>query len=206
MEGAKAKGAGGDERDGRGKQAVEHQVKKRFDAYRSVLRFPSLQTAQDTTLTTCNQIPPNPPWRTALGRTFFHLPSPVGEYTQHERNKAEEESVKGWGYTDILKRTFKDFSDVPVGSDVEVVHLHRQHPRKVQVAAAAEEQLEEGELEQDNWTVDIDPMRGYVEGDSNSIIFHDDDDSEPPNEPAGPSSFHGQVIHVLPFYSQSTAD
>ncbi|KIR74415.1 hypothetical protein I310_02022 [Cryptococcus deuterogattii CA1014] len=91
MERAKAKGAGGDERDGRGKQAVEHQVKKRFEAYRSVLRFPSLQTAQDTTLTTCNQIPPNPPWRTALGRTFFHLPSPVGEYTQHERNKAEED-------------------------------------------------------------------------------------------------------------------
>ncbi|KAE8537761.1 hypothetical protein D1P53_005817 [Cryptococcus gattii VGV] len=144
-------------------------------------------TAQDTTLTTCNQIPPNPPWRTALGRTFFHLPSPVGEYTQHERNNAEEESVKSWGYTDILKRTFKDFSDVPVGSDVEVVHLHRQYPRKVQVAAAAEEQLEEGELEQDNWTVDIDPMRGYVEGDSNSIIFHDDDNSEPPNEPAGHS-------------------
>ncbi|KIR67194.1 hypothetical protein I314_02407 [Cryptococcus bacillisporus CA1873] len=197
MERAKAKGAGGDERDDRGKQAVEHQVKKRFEAYRSVLRFPSLQTAQDTTLTTCNQIPPNPPWRTALGRTFFHLPSPVGEYTQHERNKAEEESVKGWSYTDILKRTFKDFSDVPVGSDVEVVHLQRQYPRKVQVAAAAEEQLEEGELEQDNWTVDIDPMRGYVEGDSNSIIFHDDDDSEPPNEPAGPSSFHGECWNCL---------
>lgn len=201
MEGAKAEGAGGDERDGRGKQAVEHhQVKKRFEAYRSVLRFPSLQITQDTT-PTCNQMPPDPPWRTPLGRTFFHLPSPVGEYTQHESNKAEGESAKGSSYTDILKRTFKDFSDVSVGSDVEIVHLHRQYPPKA--AAAAEEELEEGELEQDDWTVDIEPMRGYVEDDSNSIIFDDDDDGEPPNEPADLPSFHGQVIHVLPFTRNS---
>lgn len=200
MEGAKAEGAGGDERDGRGKQAVEHQGEKMFEAYRSVLRFPSLQTTQNTTLT-CNQIPLNPPWRTPLGRTFFHLSSPVGEYTQHESNRAEEESANSSSYTDILKRTFKDFSVVPVGSDVEIVHLHRQYPPKV--AAAAEEELEEGELEQDAWTVDVQPMRGYVEGDSNSIIFDGDDDGEPPSEPADLPSFHGQVVHVLPFTRNS---
>ncbi|OXC66872.1 hypothetical protein AYX13_04520, partial [Cryptococcus neoformans] len=194
MEGAKAEGAGGDERDGRGKQAVEHQGEKMFEAYRPVLRFPSLQTTQNTTLT-CNQIPPNPPWRTPLGRTFFHLSSPVGEYTQHESNRAEEESANSSSYTDILKRTFKDFSVVPVGSDVEIVHLHRQYPPKV--VAAAEEELEEGELEQDAWTVDVQPMRGYVEGDSNSIIFDGDDDGEPPNEPADLPSFHGECWNCL---------
>lgn len=132
---------------------------------------------------------------------FFHLSSPVGEYTQHESNRAEEESANSSSYTDILKRTFKDFSVVPVGSDVEIVHLHRQYPPKV--AAAAEEELEDGELEQDAWTVDVQPMRGYVEGDSNSIIFDGDDDGEPPNEPADLPSFHGQVVHVLPFTRNS---
>nr|XP_018263176.1 uncharacterized protein I303_04669 [Kwoniella dejecticola CBS 10117]OBR85334.1 hypothetical protein I303_04669 [Kwoniella dejecticola CBS 10117] len=62
-----------------------------------------------------------PPWRRYIGRIFLQLESPIAEYTPEDE----------WDiYVDILDSTFKGFSDVPVGSDIEVIDLAR--PAEIQ--------------------------------------------------------------------------
>ncbi|OCF36742.1 hypothetical protein I316_01338 [Kwoniella heveanensis BCC8398] len=54
------------------------------------------------------------PWKTYLGKAFFRLPSPVGEYTPES---------EGDIFAPLLEKTFKGFSDIPIGSDIPIIDL-----------------------------------------------------------------------------------
>ncbi|TYJ57011.1 hypothetical protein B9479_002290 [Cryptococcus floricola] len=87
-----------------------------------------------------------PPWRTAIGTAFFSLTCPV--------------------------RAFRNFSDVPVGSDVPVLKL----------GTVKDSEIEEGEINEDGeedigWEVDT-AGKDWVEGDTSWILFEHDDGDE----------------------------
>ncbi|WWC89462.1 uncharacterized protein L201_004386 [Kwoniella dendrophila CBS 6074] len=57
-----------------------------------------------------------PPWRRYIGKSFLQLPSPIGEYTPESE----------WDiYSSILESSFSGFSDVPIGSDIEIIDLSK---------------------------------------------------------------------------------
>ncbi|WRT66237.1 uncharacterized protein IL334_003190 [Kwoniella shivajii] len=60
-----------------------------------------------------------PPWRTYLGRSFLGLSSPIGEYTPTDESDA---------FIDILRNTFHGFSNIPIGSDIQVIDLSNPNP------------------------------------------------------------------------------
>ncbi|KAK8864293.1 hypothetical protein IAR55_001539 [Kwoniella newhampshirensis] len=89
-----------------------------------------------------------PPWRRPLGKTFFFLPSPIGEHTPHTDSHI---------YIAILERAFDGFSEVKVGSDVEVIDFSSKSPRH-------------GVVEM-GWDVDLVPRTSVVEGDTSEVIY-----------------------------------
>ncbi|WWD17410.1 hypothetical protein CI109_101851 [Kwoniella shandongensis] len=95
-----------------------------------------------------------PPWRRPLGRSFFFLPSPIGEYTPSKESQL---------YIPVLERTFEGFSETEVGSDVEIVDLSSK---------AGEDVGGSGEMD---WDVDLVPRNWVVEGDTSEVIY-----DEPP--------------------------
>lgn len=86
-----------------------------------------------------------PPWRSAIGRGFFALDDASG----HDYNVLpSEEEI----YLDLLVQAYRGFSDIAVGSDVPV----------------------EGPEEVGDWSVDVEPKRGVVEGDQ-EVLYNTSD-------------------------------
>ncbi|OCF60468.1 hypothetical protein L486_00101 [Kwoniella mangroviensis CBS 10435] len=82
-----------------------------------------------------------PPWRRYIGRVFLQFPSPIGEYTPKDE----------WDiYSRILSTTFLGFSDIPIGSDVEVIDLSKS-------TASESRSIDEMSFE-----IDLNPSRGLV--------------------------------------------
>ncbi|WVR07151.1 hypothetical protein IAU60_004192 [Kwoniella sp. DSM 27419] len=93
------------------------------------------------------------PWRTYLGKAFFHLPSPVGEYTPRD----------DWDtFAAILSSTFKGFSDTPVGSDIAIVDLSKP----AETIAAAEE-------DGASWQVDTTAGPVAVDGEGGDVLYEE---------------------------------
>ncbi|WVQ99293.1 hypothetical protein IAU59_006425 [Kwoniella sp. CBS 9459] len=101
------------------------------------------------------------PWQTYLGKTFFHLPSPVAEYTPESE----------WDiFVPLLKQSFKGFSDIPVGSDVPVIDLSES-------GVNAPPRDGEDEL---SWEVDTRPGVIGIDGHSGDVLY-----DEPTREVTG---------------------
>ncbi|WVW83762.1 hypothetical protein I302_105783 [Kwoniella bestiolae CBS 10118] len=119
--------------------------KNRFHKYKSILNWlDTSQNDQTSDFYGTDNSPKNhqvPPWRQYIGRVFLDFPSPIAEYTPE---KEWEE------YCSILKSTFSRFSDIPVGSDIEVIDLST--PKSPIKTYDAEMTFE----------IDINPTRGIV--------------------------------------------
>ncbi|ORX36787.1 hypothetical protein BD324DRAFT_468822 [Kockovaella imperatae] len=89
--------------------------------------------------------PSPPPWRSALGRAFFLLNSSFA----HVSGENIANGANGDRYLALLKKSFRAYSDIPVGSDVLVEHAFPH--------GCSTKEIE--------WEVDIVPARGLLEGD-----------------------------------------
>ncbi|WVF71584.1 hypothetical protein IAT40_006392 [Kwoniella sp. CBS 6097] len=95
-----------------------------------------------------------PPWKTYLGKAFFHLPSPIGEYTPESEWEI---------YAPLLEKTFRGFSDVPVGIDVPVIGLSESAASTL--ADVNQRQMELG------WEIDTRPGLVGIDGEGGDVLY-----------------------------------
>ncbi|WVQ72533.1 hypothetical protein IAR50_002090 [Cryptococcus sp. DSM 104548] len=160
-------GKAGERESGSGVNKAGAGTLKRFRPYRSLLAWQQpAEFKEDVACTTTEYS--KPPWRTAIGTVFFSFSSPVVQ-------AGPEDGL----YSEILQRAFRNFSDVPVGSDVPVLKLGITTSSE----AAKEGEMEEGEVDekgQEEIGVELDTVgEDWVEGDT-SWIFFDQDDGDGP--------------------------
>ena len=99
------------------------------------------------------------PWRTALGRGFFSL----DDEGEHEFDRLPPDEAGN--YLKLLRRAYRGFSDIVVGSDVQV----------------------EGSEHAGDFSVDVEPKRGTIEGDREVLYETLDSDRAPPPATFTPS-------------------
>ncbi|WVQ67805.1 uncharacterized protein L199_006010 [Kwoniella botswanensis] len=140
-------GGGGEESIKAGAEDDGGGGRTRFKAYKSVLScFDTSQDADDLLANedeSGNEVESEiPPWRRYIGRVFLQFPSPIGEYTPEDERDI---------YSRILSRTFSGFSDIPIGSDVEVIDLSKSTTNEAR------------SIDEMSFEIDLNPSRGLVE-------------------------------------------